>query len=214
MKKIVIGTILSTSLWLSACSLGTSAQDQLTNNLTKVYEEEQGYRDAQKEMPELEKKEQSTFNAVMEMTQEQKEEVAAKATELNASVQDRLELLEKENESIQAAFSSMSSFDGLIEDTKEKDVKKSLTSLKDSMEERYEAHEVVYDEYQNLTSLQTELYNMLPEEETEQAHLQEQVAKVNAQNELVQSAIDAFNEATKKVNETKKSVYDLLNEEN
>lgn len=214
MKNIVIGTILSTSLLVSACSMGTSTQEQLTNNLTKVFEEEKGYRDAQNELPELEKSEQTTFNSVMEMTQEQKEEVAAKAAELTASVNDRLALLEKENDSIQAASSSLSTFDGLIKEVDEKDVKKSLTSLKDSMEERYEAHDIIYNEYQKLTSLQTELYEMLTDEETEQAQLQEQVAKVNAQNEIVQSAIDAFNESTKKVNETKTTVYDLMNEGN
>ncbi|HSO58214.1 MAG TPA: YkyA family protein [Paenisporosarcina sp.] len=54
---------------------------------------------------------------------------------------------------------------------------------------------------------------MLADENTEQAQLQEQVDKVNKQNDVVQSAINAFNDATKKVNETKSSVYDSLDEE-
>lgn len=213
MKKYVIGTVLSTSILLSACSIGTSTQEQLTDNLAKVYEEEKGYRDAQEQLAELEKKEQSMFNSVMELTQEDQEAVAGKVTELNASVSDRLALLEKENESISAAQSTLSSFDQLIEDEKEEEEKESLASLKESMESRYEAYGTVYDEYQNLTALQTELYEMLPNEETEQVQLQEQVAKVNEQNDIVQSAINAFNESTQKVNETKTSVFDNFKEE-
>ncbi|MBW9235656.1 YkyA family protein, partial [Leptospira santarosai] len=39
------------------------------------------------------------------------------------------------------------------------------------------------------------------------------VVKVNEQNEVVQSAINAFNDATKELNEKKESVYDSLQEE-
>jgi len=212
MRKYVIGAVLSTSILLSGCSIGTSTQEHLTDNLAIVYEEEQGYRDAQERIAELEKKEQSTFNEVMELTQEDKEAVASKVTELKTSLTERLALLEKENESIQGALSSLSSFDKLIEDAKE-DEKKTLVSLKQSMEARYEAYEVVYDEYQKLSTLQTELYDMLPNEKTEQVQLQEQVVSVNNQNELVQSAINAFNETTKEVNETKTTVFDTFNEE-
>lgn len=213
MKKIVIGTFLSTSLLLSACSMGASSEEELSTTLEKVYETEQGYRDAQQKLAELEKKEQSTFNAAMELTQEQKDEVALKVEELKASLSERLTLLKEENESIGKAQDSLASFESLVEDAKDDTVKTSLIDLKTSIEARYEAHEVVSNEYQKLTDLQIKLYDMLADEETEQAHLQEQVKLVNKQNDVVQDAINAFNEATKKLNEMKSSVYDSLDEE-
>jgi chromosome segregation ATPase len=214
MKKIVIGTFLSTSLLLSACSMGaSSSEEKLSASLEKVYEEEQGYRDAQQQLAELEKKEQSTFNAAMELTQQQKDEVSLKVEELKASLTERLTLLKEENESIGKAQDSLTLFEGLVEDTKDEAVKTSLLDLKTSIEERYEAHEVVSNEYQKLTDLQITLYDMLEDEETEQEQLQEQVILVNKQNDVVQSAINAFNEATKKLNEMKSSVYDSLDEE-
>lgn len=214
MKKIVIGTFLSTSILLSACSMGaSSSEEKLSASLEKVYEEEQGYRDAQQQLAELEKKEQSTFNAAMELTQQQKDDVALKVEELKASLTERLTLLNEENESIGKAQDSLTSFEDLVEDTKDEAVKTSLLDLKISIEERYEAHEVVSNEYQKLTDLQITLYDMLEDEETEQAQLQEQVILVNKQNDVVQSAINAFNESTKKLNEMKSSVYDSLDEE-
>lgn len=213
MKKIVIGTVLTTSLLLSACSIGTSVEQQLSDSLTKVYEEEQGYRDAQAKLAELEKKEQLTFNQTMELTQEQKEKVGAKVEEMKLSLTERLTLLKEENDSIKGAQESLSSLDKIVEEAKEDQIKSSISELQTAMDARYEAHDVVNDEYQKLTDLQSDLYEMLANEETQQEELQEHVTKVNVQNELVQSAIIAFNDATKKINEQKESVYDSLQEE-
>ncbi|MGB3260968.1 YkyA family protein [Paenisporosarcina sp.] len=213
MKKIVIGTVLSTSLLLSACSIGTSAEQQLSDSLTKVYEEEQGYRDAQAKLAELEKKEQLTFNQTMELTQEQKEEVSVKVEELKSSLSERLTLLKEENDSIEKAQESLSSLDKIVEEAKDDQIKSSVSDLQESMDARYESHDQVSAEYQKLTDLQSTLYEMLTNEETQQAELQEQVVKVNEQNEVVQSAINAFNDATKELNEKKESVYDSLQEE-
>lgn len=213
MKKIIIGTVLTTSLLLSACSIGTSAEQQLSDSLAKVYEQEQGYRDAQSKMAELEKKEQLTFNQTMELTQEQKEEVSVKVEELKSSLSERLALLEEENDSIESAKNSLSTLDGIIEEAKDEKIKSSIADLQASMDVRYKAHDQVSVEYKKLTELQTALYEMLTNEETQQTDLQEQVVKVNEQNELVQSAINAFNDATKDLNEKKQSVYDLLKDE-
>lgn len=213
MKKIVIGTFLSTTLILSACSIGASNDEKLSDTLAKVYEEEQGYRDAQQKLAELEKKEQSTFNEAMKLTQEQKDEVTLKVENLKASLSERLTLLNEENASIDKAQESLSSFEEIVEDAKKEKVKTSLTDLKNLLESRYEAHQVVSSEYQKLTDLQSTLYEMLADENTEQAQLQEQVDKVNKQNDVVQSAINDFNDLTKKLNETKSSVYESLDEE-
>jgi len=213
MKNFVIGTVLSTSLLLSACSIGTSAEQQLSDSLTKVYDEEQGYRDAQAKLAELEKKEQLTFNQTMELTQNQKEEVSVKVEELKSSLAKRLTLLKEENDSIKNAQESLSTLDKIVDEAKDDQIKSSVSDLQGALDARYEAHDQVSAEYQKLTDLQSSLYEMLTNEETQQAELQEQVVKVNEQNEIVQSAINAFNDATKQLNEKKESVYDSLQEE-
>lgn len=212
MKKIVIGTFLSTSIILSACSIGVTTEEKLSESLATIYEEEQGYRDAQQQLAVLEKKEQSTFNSSMELTQEQQEEVSIKVEELKSSLMERLALLNEENESIENAMAAISSIDSLIGDVTEEEIKTSLIDLKSLIETRYQEHDIVSKEYQKLTDLQTVLYDMLVDEETEQAQLQEQVIKVNEQNDIVQSSINKFNEATIELNELKVSIYDSLDE--
>lgn len=214
MKKVWLGFIIGFSLLLSACTFGDSTETQLTEVLSVVYDKEEGYRNAQEELSELEKQEQTTFNEVMELTQKDKEKVATLATELESSVTKRLSLLEQETEAMENAQTSLSAFEDLMKDTKDEETKSLLKELKDALDNRYKAHESVNEEYLKLAELQQTLYGLLPNEETKQIELQEQVDLVNTQNEMVQSAIQAFNESTKEVNQVKEKVYSKLATEN
>lgn len=209
-----MGLVLASSLMLSACSFGVSTEAELTDVLADVYKEEKGYREAQEELTILEKQEQTTFNAVMELTQEEKAKVATHVEELKTSVSKRLTLLEKENDSMENAQTSLTAYDDITKETKDEKAKSSLKELKKALEARFEAHELVNTEYVALSDLQQKLYDLLPNEETEQVELQEQVVLVNEQNKKVQSAITAFNESTKVLNKLKTKVYSTLATEN
>ncbi|MFX3674253.1 MAG: YkyA family protein [Paenisporosarcina sp.] len=209
MKKGWIGSVLVSTLFLSACTFGDSTQTQLTDVLSGVYEEEKGYRDAQKELAILEVEEQTTFNEVMKLTQKDKEQVTTLADELETSVSKRVALIEQEANSMENAQNSLSKFEDILKDSKDEETK-GLEDLKSALGARYEAHEKVSKEYLNLAELQKNLYGLLPKEDTKQAFLQEQVVLVNEQNEKVKSAIDAFNESTKHSNELQEKVYSTL----
>ena len=62
----------------------------------------------------------------------------------------------------------------------------------------------------NSTSLQKELYGMLIAEEIELKGLKDKVGEVNEQNEVVQLAVNSFNDATVKVNVLKEDVFSSL----
>jgi hypothetical protein len=210
MKNGWMGLVLASSLMLSACSFGATTETQLTNVLADVYKEEKGYRDAQEELTILEKQEQTTFNEVMELTQEENEKVTTLVEELKTSVLKRLTLLKKESDSMEKAQKSLSAYDDFTNETKDEKTKSSLKELKKALEARFETHELVNKEYVALSDLQQKLYELLPNEETEQVELQEQVVLVNEQNQKVESAITAFNESTKVLNKLKTDVYSTL----
>lgn len=214
MKKSWLGYTVAFSLLLSGCTFGESTDTQLSNVLSVVYEKEEGYRDAQEELSELETQEQETFNEVMELTQKDKEKVAALASELESSVSKRKTLLEQETESMESAEASLSSFEELLNETKDEEIKSLLAELEEALNNRFDAHDLVTEEYLKLAELQQTLYGLLPKEETKQIDLQEQVDLVNSQNEKVQSAIQAFNDSTQEVNRLKETVYSTLAAEN
>ncbi|MET1015034.1 MAG: YkyA family protein [Paenisporosarcina sp.] len=213
MKKGLLGLALGSAIVLSGCTFGASDHEQLSQALSDVYKEEQGYRDAQKELASLEKKEQTTFNEVMELTQEDSEKVKTLVSELIVSVDQRLALLEEEKKSMDSAKEKVSSIKEVSKEVKDAKSKASIDELEKAMEDRYAAHEKITTEYIALTDQQTVLYELLTNEDTKQENLQEQVTVVNNQNEKVQSAIQTFNDSTIAINELKSNVYSTLSSE-
>lgn len=213
MKKGLIGLVLSSTIVLSGCNFGASTHEQLSEALSSIYEEEKGYRDAQKKLASLEKKEQKTFNEVMALTQEDTEKVKTFVSELNDSVEQRLALLEEEKQSMKNAEEKVSAIEDVASEVKDDKSKTSIKELDKAMDDRYTAHEKVTTEYEALTEKQTVLYEMLLNEETKQEDLQKQVAEVNSQNDKVQEAIQTFNDFTIAINELKSNVYSTLSSE-
>lgn len=213
MKKGLLGLVLGSTIVLSGCTFGSSAHEQLSQALTDIYEEEQGYRNAQKELASLEKKEQATFNEVMALTQDDTEKVKTFVSELNDSVEQRLSLLEEEKQSMNNAKEKVSAIEDVSSEVKDEKAKTSIKELDAAMEDRYAAHEKVTTEYIALTDQQTVLYEMLSNEETKQEDLQKQVTVVNSQNDKVQEAIQKFNDSTIAINELKSNVYSTLSSE-
>lgn len=213
MKKGLFGLVLSSTIVLSGCTFGASAHEQLSEALSTIYEEEKGYREAQKELASLEKKEQQTFNEVMALTQEDTEKVKTFVSELNDSVEQRLALLEEEKQSMKNAEEKVSAIEDVASDVKDDKSKTSIKELDKALDDRYAAHDKVSTEYEALTEKQTVLYEMLLNEETKQEDLQKQVAEVNSQNDKVQEAIQTFNDSTIAINELKSDVYSTLSSE-
>ena len=213
MKRTIVATVFSSVLLLSACS-GPAPGEQLDTVLKDTFEAEKVYRDTQNQMEELEKKEQQNFESIMALTQEQQDDVKAQAEEAVASVEERLELLKTEKESMASAEEKFNEIDSVIEETEDEDIKTDLTALKTKMNERFDAHAEFAAAYEKLAALQKELYEMLLSEETELQMLQEKTVEVNEQNTEVQNAVTAFNEQTEQFNEMKNNTIDKLNESN
>ncbi len=212
-KKIAIATVLTGTLFLSACS-GASTEEQLNEILETTFEEEAEYRDVQSELQSREQNEQEIFESIMALTKEQQAEVEEKSQEAIASADERLELLETERESMQSAADEFDGIDELIEETEEEAVKADLQALKEQMNERFAKHGEFTDAYQALIEQQKQLYAMVAEEDMDLATLQDKTNEVNEQNELVQEAVTAFNEQTEQFNELKNETIEKMNAEN
>ncbi|WP_186669450.1 YkyA family protein [Sporosarcina sp. BP05] len=209
MKKTIMGFILAITLMLSGCNSDSSIEKKLSATITKLNNAEQVYLDAQGELAELEKSEQELFNQAMELTQQQLGELEIKVAELEELLGQRLTLIEREEKSISKASKSADELDAIIEQV-DGNIGKGLEELKRAVTNRYELHSAFVVEYKKLTSLQKELYEMLIAKEVELKGLKDKVGEVNEQNELVQLAVNSFNDATVKVNVLKEDVFSSL----
>ncbi|ANU19775.1 hypothetical protein BBI15_05900 [Planococcus plakortidis] len=213
MHKLAIATVLTGTLFLSACT-GASTEEQLNGILEATFEEEAEYREVQSELQSREQHEQEIFESIMALTKEQQAEVEEKSQEAIASADERLELLETERESMQSAAEQFKEIGQLIEETEDESLKSDLQALKEQMDERFMRHSEFTDQYEALIGHQKELYAMVAKEEMDLATLQDKTDEVNEQNDSVQEAVTAFNEETEQFNELKNETIEKMNAEN
>lgn len=208
-----MGFILSVTLVLSGCYSDSSIEKQMSVTLTKMNKAEQVYQDVQGELTVLEKSEQEVFNQAMELTQQQLNELEIKVAELEELQVKRLTHIEGEEKSIRKASKFVDELDAIIEQV-DGNVGKVLEELKRAVTNRYDLHSAFVVEYKKLTSLQKELYRMLISEEVELKGLKDKVGEVNEQNELVQLAVNSFNDATLKLNVLREDFFLVYKEGN
>ncbi|MDF2065656.1 YkyA family protein [Bacillus sp. Cr_A10] len=213
MKKMKYLVILCSILFLSACSFGQQTEEKLSNILTELYESESDYRAVQSELIAIEKKEQANFQSMMELTKDQKEELTKQVGETSKLLEERLVLVEKEAASITKASEKLKQLQTLISETKDESEKANLEKMEEALKNRYAAYDALTEEYNSLASLQEELYNLLITEEAEVKTIQNKVAEVNKQNEVVKKAVEKFNELTTQLNKVKEDIFTSLQEE-
>lgn len=213
MKKMKYLVILCSILFLSACSFGQQTEEKLSNILTELYDSESDYRAVQSELIAIEKKEQANFQSMMELTKDQKEELTKQVGETSKLLEERLVLVEKEAASITKASEKLKQLQTLISETKDESEKANLEKMEEALKNRYAAYDALTEEYNSLASLQEELYNLLITEEAEVKTIQNKVAEVNEQNEVVKKAVEKFNELTTQLNNVKEDIFTSLQEE-
>ena len=197
-------------LLLTACSFGESTEEKLSNVLTEIYETEKGYREVQPLLAETELKELTNFQSMMELTQDQQDELSAQVEATATLLEERLALVKKEKESIAKANEKLADLEAVISDAKEDSEKESIRLVEEALKNRYAAHDKLVEQYNSLASLQESLYNMLVDEEANVTSIQEKVAEVNKQNEVVQHSVKEFNDLTTHLNEVKDQAFSTL----
>lgn len=197
-------------LLLTACSFGESTEEKLSNVLTEIYETEKGYREVQPLLAETELKELTNFQSMMELTQDQQDELSAQVEATATLLEERLALVKKEKESIAKANEKLVDLEAVISDAKEESEKESIRLVEEALKNRYAAHDKLVEQYNSLASLQESLYNMLVDEEANVTSIQEKVAEVNKQNEVVQHSVKEFNDLTTHLNEVKDQAFSTL----
>lgn len=214
MKKIKYFVPVCMVLLLSACSFGEKTEEKLSSILSETYQLESDYRDVQKPLAETELKEQANFQSMMELTQDQKEELTVLVEETAKLLEERLVLVEKEKTAINQASDKLADIKLLISETKRESEKSNIELVEEALKNRYEAYGNLTEQYTTLADLQENLYNMLIEEDVEVSSIQKQVMEVNKQNEVVQQAVQNFNDLTAKLNQVKEEVFTSLQTKN
>lgn len=209
MKKYLISIVILGAVLLAGCSFGETTEDKVSIILGDIYDAEKTYRDNQKTLQELEKSEQQLFNETMELTQEETELLEKHVTELQDMLEERFVIVKEEAEAMKNAQTLVKDFDGVAKKA-DADEQVEIAKLKGAINHRYETHDIFVESYNELTSLQKRLYDMLLEEETDATKLDEHVDAVNEENQKVMVAVEDFNKATVELNKVRDEVYESI----
>ena len=197
---------------LSACS-SESTEEKIHTHLEETVVLEQEFEAQQSEITELEKQEQEIYAQVIDLGMDDFEEITKLSQDAIALIEERKEKIDVESESIQAAKEEFQSIEALLDDLEEGDAQTKGEEMYQTMMDRYDTYDDLYEAYKQSLDLETELYTLLQDEEVEQEVLNEQIEKINETYEQILTANDTFNELTVGYNELKQAFYEAANME-
>jgi hypothetical protein len=206
-KKWLFIILLSIiSLSLTGC-LGPSPEEKMYNVMEEVVKEEKGFEEQQQPLVDLEKKERELYDKMISLGGKEHAQLVELADEALKTVADRKKHIDLEQESLDASKEKFKSVATITKEIKDEKLKNKANELNKIMIKRYEIHNDLFEEYQLGIKYDTELYNMLKQEDVSLDKLEEQVSKINETYDKVLKTNEEFNSQTKKYNNAKLDFY-------
>ncbi len=185
-KKISLAIIMMAGvLSLAGCLDKQSPEEKMFEALEKVVSIEKGFEDQQDPLVELEKKEKEIYEQIISLGMKEYDQIVKLADEALAIADKRAEHIDKESESIDESEKEFENVDKIIDEIDDADLKKQATELQATMNERYEIHDKLYENYKQGLQYDKELYEILKDKELSFEKLEEQINKVNEVYEVV-----------------------------
>ncbi|GEM_PF-6107688 len=174
-------------------------QRELDSILSEVQKHEKEIAEYENQLDGLEKKEQTLFEKTTGLSIEDREALESGVSRLQASLEERGTLLEKEEEAIGAGEETAKQLRTLPPaGTDEGNA--AVAKLKSALDTRYELHRTVSAAYTELLEKQRKVYDLLIDENVKRVKLDEAVGEVNDQQSKLADAVRLFNQSTAEVN--------------
>lgn len=209
-KKILIG--LAFILLLAACSKDNVHQE-IKTYLEATVDIEKSFEEYQESIYELEKQDEEIYNEIIRLGSNEYEEVVSLAKEAVTLLDERHELVKLEKESLEASRTEFENIKGLMDKISNEDELEHTEKMYETMINRYDAYDEVYDKYVTSIQLTKELYTLLQEENLKENELYTLISTVNESYEDVIKANEKFNKETVLYNQLKQTYYELVSED-
>jgi len=192
-------------LLIAACGKETK-QEKIYNHLEGTVTLEKEFEKEQKKINELELKDQELYEEIINLGMDDFDKIVELSDEAIGYLDERLEHLQSEKESIDASKKEFLKIDNLIKEL-EAEEERQAKEMYDAMLDRYEAYDQVFEVYTTSIQLTKQLYELLQEEEIEEKQVVTLITKVNDSYLEVIASNEEFNDATVKYNRLKQEFY-------
>lgn len=191
---------------ITGCTKVNPAED-IYHHLEKAVSLEGVFDEQQEPLTKAENEEYEIYDKILRLTEiEEISELALEAKQLAAS---RNEMIEKERESIQAAYDQFSQIQPIIDTIEVDDLRKISNELVKAMDERYQKYLTLHNEYKEAIDLDLQLYELVGKEDLTIEELEEGHEKVNASYEKINNLKEQFNQFTVQYNDLKRLFYEI-----
>ncbi len=195
------------SFLLSACFSTSTPVEKMYDVLENVVSTENIFKEQQEPLVKLEKQEKEIYDKIISIGMKEFDEIIRLSDQAIDIVDKRKDHMNKEQESIAASQKEFNKVQQLINEIEEDALKEKAQNLFDTMTERYEIHDALYQKYLEGVKLDKELYLMFKNEDLQLEQLDDQITKINETYAEILKKNEDFNEKTKEYNESKLSFY-------
>lgn len=193
---------------LTACS-GQSTTEEMYDHMEEAVSLEENFEEQQDTIAKLEQQEKEIYNQIINLGTSEFDKIKELSKKALDLIDQRVEKLKLEKESITAAKEEFTKIEPLIEDIEEKAIKEKGNQLYTTMSERYSAYKDINKAYTEALKLDKELYEMLQKKELKEEDLKKQIEEINQSYDKVLTANKTFNDKTKQYNQQKQKFYEL-----
>lgn len=195
---------------LVACS-EKKIHKQIEQYLEASYHAEEEFIEYQEQLLQLEQRDLQLYDDIVQLDDAATKELQQLIGEALQVTEQRGAYLEAERKAMKQSQEEFSNLPTLIEEITTEEMNELLTKLYETMQERYNVYEEVYDTYMTSLQLTEILYEYLAENQSPNL-FSTTINDINETYEELFQKNDQFNRLTKEYNRLKKEYYDLVRE--
>ncbi|WP_144548740.1 YkyA family protein [Bacillus sp. X1(2014)] len=206
-KSGFIFIILAMTVIFAGCTKEKTPEEKMYTVLEKVVKAEKVFEEQQNPLVALEKKEKGIYDQIIELGMKEYDQIVKLSDEALLLVNQRKELMDKETNSIKLSEKEFSKAANIKDKFEDPSLKKIANDMYEIMMKRYEAHDVLFTEYNEALKNDKALYDMFKNKNLPLEDLESQVNKLNETYKRIYNANEKFNILTEQYNDKKLLFY-------
>lgn len=206
-NRFGIAFIIIICFFITACGQA-GVSEEIHQHLEETVQIEKEFETNQEKIFVLEQEDEEIYNEIIALGSEDVEKVKELSDQAIDLLEERLKYIDLEKTSLEESKVEFEKIGPLMEDIDDEDQKEQIEKMYETMMNRYEAYDDVFDTYSESINLTKELYELLQSEELKENEVYSIIANVNDSYDEVLEANEQFNKETVLYNNFKKEYYE------
>lgn len=184
--------------------------DLILEHLEKTFEFEKEFNNQQEPLTKAAEEEYSLYNEIVDHGLADFEKIKELSDKALVVVEERKEILDKENQSLNLAEEEFNKIQPLIQEINDDKIKSEAENLYSVMQKRYDTYDEIYTNYKIMLVEIEKIYQLLQDKDVTIEQVKEQAELANSHQAALVELNEQFNLYTDEYNQGKTNFYSLL----